>query len=289
MIFAHKSARGAKFGDFFQKIVVRVKKKRQARREIINFQPDGNRRVNISDAVGERESDFLRGGRTGFADVITGNRNRVPVRHFRGAKSERVGDQPQGRFRRINISSARDVFLQNIVLNRAVDFIERDVLLSRDGQIKTQKRRSRRVDRHRSRNLSSGIPSKSVSISSSESIATPTLPTSPAASSSSESSPICVGKSNATRQARSCLATADICNARSILRRSQIRHTGASSKTARDTYSAARRACMEIRPARRFGFVINIRICRVKIVRQFDARRSLKFLASFLHNGNRLT
>ena len=44
---------------------------------------------------------------------------------------------------------------------------------------------------------SSGMPSNTVSMSASESIATPTWPTSPSARSSSESRPICVGRSNA--------------------------------------------------------------------------------------------
>ena len=42
------------------------------------------------------------------------------------------------------------------------------------------------------------ISSNNVSISFNESIGTPTLPTSPSESSSSESIPSCVGKSNAT-------------------------------------------------------------------------------------------
>ena len=45
---------------------------------------------------------------------------------------------------------------------------------------------------------SSGIASKSRRMSSMESIATPVLPTSPSARGWSESSPICVGRSNAT-------------------------------------------------------------------------------------------
>ena len=46
--------------------------------------------------------------------------------------------------------------------------------------------------------LSSGMPSKSRSMSSMESMATPTLPTSPSDIGSSESYPICVGRSKAT-------------------------------------------------------------------------------------------
>ena len=45
---------------------------------------------------------------------------------------------------------------------------------------------------------SSGIPSNMSSMSASESIATPTCPTSASAFGSSESMPICVGRSNAT-------------------------------------------------------------------------------------------
>ena len=47
---------------------------------------------------------------------------------------------------------------------------------------------------------SSGMPSKSAATSSSVSIATPTRPTSPSERGSSESSPICVGRSNATER-----------------------------------------------------------------------------------------
>ena len=45
-----------------------------------------------------------------------------------------------------------------------------------------------------------GMPSNSARTSSTESIATPTFPTSPAALRSSESRPICVGRSKATER-----------------------------------------------------------------------------------------
>ena len=48
--------------------------------------------------------------------------------------------------------------------------------------------------------FSSGMLSKRVSMSSMESMATPTLPTSPRASGLSESMPICVGRSKATER-----------------------------------------------------------------------------------------
>ena len=54
---------------------------------------------------------------------------------------------------------------------------------------------------------SSGRPSKSTRMSSIESIATPTLPTSPCEIAASESWPICVGRSNATERPPVPLAT----------------------------------------------------------------------------------
>ena len=57
---------------------------------------------------------------------------------------------------------------------------------------------------------SRGMPSNTVSMSASESIATPTWPTSPAARSSSESSPIWVGRSKAVGQARLALAEQEL-------------------------------------------------------------------------------
>ena len=67
----------------------------------------------------EREGDLLDGGRAGLADVITADGNRVPVRHFTLAEGEDVGDDPQGGAGRIDVRAARDVLLQNVVLNRA--------------------------------------------------------------------------------------------------------------------------------------------------------------------------
>jgi hypothetical protein len=55
--------------------------------------------------------------------------------------------------------------------------------------------------------LSSGNPSKRTRMSSIESIATPTLPTSPWAMVESESWPICVGRSKATERPPVPLAT----------------------------------------------------------------------------------
>ena len=90
--------------------------------------------------------------------------------------------------------------------------------------------------------LSSGMPSSSTCMSSTVSIATPTRPTSPSARGESESMPICVGRSNATREPR--LAGVEQMRKRAIGlgARCRNRRTAASSRAGRGTSSAARRA-----------------------------------------------
>src|SRR5205085_373655 len=60
-------------------------------------------------------------------------------------------NQAQRWARRIDVCAARYVLLQNVILNRAIDFLERDAVTPCDGQIKTEQSRSGRVDSHRSR------------------------------------------------------------------------------------------------------------------------------------------
>ena len=130
-----QAARGAELGDFFEQVVVRVEEERQLRGEIVHAQACVNGGLHVGDAVGERESHFLHGGRTGFADVIARDRNRVPVGDFLGAVRENIGDQTHRRRRREDVGSARGVFLQDVVLDgaaqlrhvRALAFGNRDV------------------------------------------------------------------------------------------------------------------------------------------------------------------
>jgi hypothetical protein len=55
--------------------------------------------------------------------------------------------------RRIDVSAACDVLLQNVVLDRAPDFVERNVLLPRDREVEREQDRGRRVNGHRRRDF----------------------------------------------------------------------------------------------------------------------------------------
>src|SRR5260370_39752142 len=103
----------------FQELIVRVEEERDARRELINVESAVHRGLYISDCVRQSERHFLRGSRTCFPNVIARDRDRVPSWNFTGAVTENVGYDPQTRARRVNISPANDVLLQNVVLNGA--------------------------------------------------------------------------------------------------------------------------------------------------------------------------
>src|SRR6185436_18736089 len=111
-----------KLRDLLEQIVMRVEEKRNARSELIYFQTSRQRRLDIRNSISKCKSNFLNRGRTGFTNVITADRDRVPVGHFASAVREDVRNQTQRRRGRINVGAARDVLFQNIVLQGAANF-----------------------------------------------------------------------------------------------------------------------------------------------------------------------
>ena len=69
------------------------------------------------------------------------------------AELEGVDDQPHRRRRRIDVFLLRDVFLENVVLNRAGNFLPVGALLFGDDQVHGPEHRRGRVDGHRDRGL----------------------------------------------------------------------------------------------------------------------------------------
>ena len=145
--------RRAELRDLLEEVVVRVEEERQPLPERIDVEPGLARRLDIGDRVGERERDFLHRRRSRFADVIPADRDRVPLRHFALAEREDVRDDPQRGLRRIDVGAARDVFLQDVVLNRARQLLRRHALALADRDVQRQQDDRRRVDRHRRRHL----------------------------------------------------------------------------------------------------------------------------------------
>ena len=99
----------------------------------------------------ERERHFLDRGRARLADVIAADRDRVPVRELALAEGEDVGDDPERRARRIDVGAARDVFLEDVVLDRPRQPRQAHTLPPRDRDVQRQQDDRSRVDRHRRR------------------------------------------------------------------------------------------------------------------------------------------
>ena len=144
-----QAASRAELGDLFEKIVVRGEEKRQTLRRRLERQSARRRSVDVGDAVGERERDFLNRRRSRFANVVSTYRDRVPPRQLVTAESTHVGDEAQRCLWRIDVGSARGVFLQNIVLHRTAENFSRDLPPIRERDVHRQQDDGGGVDCHR--------------------------------------------------------------------------------------------------------------------------------------------
>ena len=75
------------------------------------------------------------------------------LRDALGAVGEQVGRQPHRRARREDVVPARDVLLEDVVLDGAAQRRAGDALLLGDELVEQEQQRRRRVDRHRRRDL----------------------------------------------------------------------------------------------------------------------------------------
>src|SRR6266481_7504334 len=96
-----------------------VEEERKLRREVIDAEASVESGLNVSNAVGKAESDFLDGSRACFTDVIAGNRNGIPLGKRVAAPRENISDDAHCRAHGIDVRPARDVFLEDVILDGA--------------------------------------------------------------------------------------------------------------------------------------------------------------------------
>ena len=73
------------------------------------------------EAVGQRERQLLGGRRAGLADVVAGDRNRVPLRHVPGTELDHVAHQPHARLGREHELVLGVELFEDVVLDRAAE------------------------------------------------------------------------------------------------------------------------------------------------------------------------
>ena len=98
---------------------------------------------------GEREGQLLHRRRARLLQMIGAHVGRVPLRHRRAGEDDRVLDEPQRRLGREHVGAAREIFLDDVVLDRAGELLARRALLVGDADVERQQPRRRGVDGHR--------------------------------------------------------------------------------------------------------------------------------------------
>src|SRR5262249_42290663 len=144
MIVAHRRRAARSFATSSRKSLWRVKKKESRGAKLSTGRPrarpaspygvpaavvkagswtggDPARRVDVRDAVGDREGELLDGGGSGLADVVAADRHRVPARHLAAAELHHVDHDAERRLGRADPLLLRDELLQHVVLDRAAE------------------------------------------------------------------------------------------------------------------------------------------------------------------------
>ena len=144
--------------DLLEEVEVRVEEERQPWRERVHVEPPLERPLHVGEPVLECERELLRRRRAGLADVVAGDRDRMPQRHLSRAELDHVGHEPHRRLRREDELLLRDVLLEDVRLDRPPQPVARHPLLLPHDQVHRKSDRRRRVDRHRCRHLAQRYP-----------------------------------------------------------------------------------------------------------------------------------
>ena len=175
------AAGSTELGNLLQNVVVSVPEEGQTAGKIIDVQAGLDSSLAVCNTISNGKCDFLGSSGTSLTDMVAGDGNSIPLRYILGAILKDVGNQTHGRTWREDISTTCSVLLQNIVLNSTLQLVCRHAMYiassTEAGALMVMEVET----------LPRSIWSKRISISARESIATPTLPTSPSEIGSSES------------------------------------------------------------------------------------------------------
>ena len=125
-----------------------VEEEGKPRCKVVDVHAAGDAPTHVLQPVAEGECQLLRGGGTCLPDVVTGDRNRIPLRHVLRAEFHGVYHQSHRRFGREDIFLLRDEFFENVVLDGAAQLVRTHALVLGCGDIHRPDDRGRRVDGH---------------------------------------------------------------------------------------------------------------------------------------------
>ena len=115
------TACGAELGDLLEEVDVRVEEEGQSGRETVDVQTPGQAQFHVAEAVGQGVGELLGGRGPRLPDVVSGHRQRFVRRNVLRAVLHQVADQPQLWPGRVQPFLLRDVLLEDVGLQRAVE------------------------------------------------------------------------------------------------------------------------------------------------------------------------
>ena len=144
---------GTELGDLLEEVEVAVEEEAQPRRERVDVQPAREPELDVAEPVGQRERELLRGRRAGLADVVARDAQRLVRRDLLDAVLHQVTDQLEVRLRAEQPFLLRDVLLEDVGLQGAVELAGVDARPLGSDEHHAEDRDSRSADRHRGGDL----------------------------------------------------------------------------------------------------------------------------------------
>ena len=132
---------------------MRVEEEREARGEVVHVEARFYARVDVGEAVGEREGELLGRRAPRLADVVAGDGDRVPLRHVLGGVDEHVPEDAHGGRGRKQPLFLGYVLLEDVVLVGAGKLFGRDTLLLGGDDVHGEQHHRRGVYGHGGRYL----------------------------------------------------------------------------------------------------------------------------------------
>jgi hypothetical protein len=140
--------RRAQLRNLLEEVVVDIPEEREPWCEAVDVESARNSTLDIRESVGEREGKLLCGGGSSFANMVAGDRYRIPLWDVLGRPLETVDDESQRWLDRIDPCVLRHVLLEDVVLDCATQLPRIDPLFLRGRDIEAVEYDGRPVDRH---------------------------------------------------------------------------------------------------------------------------------------------
>jgi hypothetical protein len=135
---------------------VGVEEEGQAGGEDVDVEPARKPQLHVSEAVGQCVRQLLRGRRSGLADVVAGDGQRLVVGDAGGAVLHEVADEAQMGLGLEQPLLLRDVLLEDVGLEGAVEDGRVDALPFGGDEVHAEDRYGRPADGHRGRHVAEG-------------------------------------------------------------------------------------------------------------------------------------